>query len=155
MDIAIPEALRSLASAGAALKELAAWSRRAKGDARALIGELKDTMAYLDMVAEDGVALDAVIDKISVTEYTRLAKSGFNFNALKRGRIARYASLEGTDLSSWAGKDTEALVESIYEKVRDLKIRYPHVAQSRKYLWHIRVNNIRKRIWLLLRHVRG
>jgi hypothetical protein len=155
MDLSIPEALRSLASAGAALKELAAWRRRAKGDARALIGELRDAMTYLDMVAEDGVALDEVIDKISTAEYARLAKGGYSFNALKRGRIARYASLEGTDLSSWAGKETEVLVESIYEKIRDLKIRYPHVADSSRYLWRIRVNNIRKRIWLLLRHVRG
>lgn len=154
MDIMIPEVLKSLASAGTAIKELAAWGRRAKGDARALIGEMKDNMAYLDMVAEDGIPLSEVIDKISVAEYTRLARAGFNFNALKRDRISRYASLEGTDLSSWTGKETEALVESIYEKLRDLKIRYPHVAKNGKYLWQVRVNNIRKRIWLLLRHVR-
>ena len=154
MEFTIPEALKSLATAGAAIRELAAWGRRAKGDARALIGELKDNMAYLDMVAEDGVPLAEVIDKLAVTEYTRLARAGFSFNALKRERISRYASLEGTDLSSWTGKETESLVESIYEKLRDLKIRYPHVAKNGKYLWQVRVNNIRKRIWLLLRHVR-
>jgi hypothetical protein len=155
MDITIPEVLRSLASAGTAIKELAAWGKRTKGDTRALIGELKDNLCYLDLAADDGVALADVIGKISTAEYERLARSGFNFNALKRGRIARYTSLAGTDLASWAGKDTETLVESIYEKLRDLKIRYPHVAKSNKYLWQVRVNNIRKRIWLLLRHVRS
>lgn len=155
MDVSIPEVLRSLAAAGAALKELTAWRRREKGDARALIGELRDALAYLDMVAEDGVPLGEVIDRISVAEYTRLAKGGFSFNALKRGRIAGYTSLAGTDLASWAGKDTEALVEAIYGRIRDLKIRYPHVGQHKNYLWQVRVNNIRKRIWLLLRHVRG
>jgi hypothetical protein len=29
------------------------------------------------------------------------------------------------------------------------------VASNKNYRWSIRVSNIRKRIWLLLRHVRG
>jgi hypothetical protein len=78
---------------------------------------------------------------------------GFNFNTLKRGKIAPFPSLAGTDLASWQGKTTEALVESIYDKLNDLKLRYPHVKRSEKYRWRVRVNNIRKRIWLLLRHV--
>lgn len=112
-------------------------------------------MSYLDMVAEDGVPLGEVIGKISVSEYKRLQKADYNFNSLKRGRIAKYASLEGTELSSWSGKDTEELVESIYDKVNELKIRHPHVSKNQKYRWNVRVNNIRKRIWLLLKHVRS
>lgn len=77
MDITIPAALKSLSSAGTAIKELPAWRKRAKGDSRSLIGELKDNMSYLDMVAEDGVELGTVIDKISVSEYKRLSKEGF------------------------------------------------------------------------------
>jgi len=38
--------------------------------------------------------------------------------------------------------------------VRDLKIRYPHVAKNGKYLWQVRVNTMRKRIGQLLWHVR-
>lgn len=45
-------------------------------------------------------------------------------------------------------------MDSIYEKLRDLKIRYRHVAKNGKYLWQMRVNTIRRRIRLLLRHVR-
>lgn len=155
MDITIPTALKSLSSAGSAIKELAVWRKGAKGEARSLIGELKDNMSYLDMVAEDGVELGNVIEKISVSEYKRLSKDGFSFNALKRGKITKYLSLEGTELASWAGKETEDLVESIYDKINGLKIRYPHVSKSKKYRWNARVNNIRKRIWLLLKHVRS
>ena len=36
---------------------------------------------------------------------------------------------------------------------RRLKIKFPHVAENSKYRWSIRVDNIRKRIWLLLKHV--
>lgn len=155
MEMTIPAALKSLAAAGAAARDFSAWWRKAKGDSRALIGELKQNLAYLDMVAEDGVDLGSVIDSISVSEYQRLAKAGFNFNTLKKARISHHPSLEGTDLSSWNGKETEELIESIYDKVNDLKIRYPHVHSNRNYRWGVRVNNIRRRIWLLLKHVRG
>ena len=153
MEISIPTALKAFSSAGYAIKELSAWSKRAKGDARSLLSELKDNLIYLDMVAEDEVELSTVIDKISVSEYKRLAKEGFSFNALKKDKIKKYSSLEGTELSSWVGKETEDLVESIYDKTNELKIRYPLVSNHKKYRWNVRVNNIRKRMWLLLRHV--
>ena len=57
--------------------------KKARGDARALIGELKDILYYLDMVAEDGVELAAVVNKLSIAEYKRLSKEGYNFNALR------------------------------------------------------------------------
>ena len=155
MDALIPAALKSMASAGAALREFADWRKRAKGDARALVGELRDNLLYLDMVARDGVPLAEVIGKLSVGEFRRLERSGYNFNALKRGRIASYSSLQGTDLASWTGKSTEDLVVSIYAKINELKIRYPHVAAHSRYRWNVRVINVRKRIWLLLRHMRN
>lgn len=155
MESSIPAALRSLASAGSALGELAAWRRRAQGDTRALVGELRDNLLYLDMVADEGVPLGDVIDKLSVSEYRRLSREGFNFDSLKRARIAADPSLEGTELASWAGKRTGELVESICDKTNELKIRYPHVGTRSGYRWNVRVNNIRKRIWLLLKHVRG
>ncbi len=155
MEVMIPAALKSLASAGSAIRELVSWRRRAKGEVRLLIGELRDNMSYLDMVAEDGVQLGDVIAKLSVSEYKRLSGAGYNFNALKRGKIASHASLKGTELASWVGKETEDLVVSIYDKINELKIRYPHVSASKNYRWNVRVNNVRKRIWLLLRHVRN
>jgi hypothetical protein len=154
MNISIPSVLQSLSSAGSASKAITAWWKKAKGDSRALVSELKDNLIYLDMVADDGVELGGIIEKISVAEYKRLSKDGFNFNTLKRAKIEKYPSLKGSDLASWQGKETEALIESIYDKLNDLKIRYPHVRKSERYRWKIRVNNIRKRIWLLLRHVR-
>ena len=155
MDLTIPAALKSLSTAGSATKFLTAWWRKAKGDTRSLIGELKDNLTYLDIVAEDGVDLGEVIEKISMTEYKRLAREGFNFNTLKKGKIAAVQSLEGTDLASWRGKQTEELIESIYDKINDLKIRFPYVRKNDKYRWTVRINNIRKRIWLLLMHVRN
>jgi len=153
MAIEVPVVLQSLSSAGSALSALTAWTKKAKGDSRSLLAELKDNLSYLDMVAEDGVELGAVVDKLSVVEFKRLSREGYNFNALEKQKIAAYDSLKGTDLSSWSGKSTEALIESIFDKLNDLTIKFPHVAQNSKYRWSVRVDNIRKRIWLLLKHV--
>lgn len=153
MAIEVPAVLQSLSSAGSALRAITSWRKKARGDVRSLIGEIKDNLTYLDMVAEDGIALGDVVDKLSIVEYRRLSKEGYNFNALKKQKIANYESLKGTDLSSWAGKSTEELIDSIFEKLNDLKIKYPHVAENGKYRWRVRVDNIRKRIWLLLKHV--
>ena len=153
MEITIPTAIKSLSAGGSAMKSISSWWKKSKGDSRALIGELKDNLSYLDMVADDGVELRDVIEKIAVIEFKRLSKEGFNFNKLKKSKISKYSSLEGTDLESWGVKETEELIESIYEKINNLKIRYPHVSNNKKYRWNVRVNNIRKRIWLLFRLV--
>ena len=153
MALEVPGVLESLSAAGSALSALTNWRKKARGDARALIGELKDNLYYLDMVAEDGVALATVVNKLSIAEFKRLSKEGYSFNSLKRQKIANYESLKGTDLSSWVDKSTEELIDSIFEKLNLLKIKYPHVAEESKYRWNVRVDNIRKRIWLLLKHV--
>ena len=153
MALEVPGVLESLSAAGSALSALTKWRKKARGDARALVGELKDNLYYLDMVAEDGVVLAEVVDKLSIDEFKRLSKEGYSFDSLKRQKIASYESLKGTDLSSWVDKSTEELIDSIFEKLNMLKIKFPHVAQISKYRWNVRVDNIRKRIWLLLKHV--
>ncbi len=153
MDITIPTALKTLSAGGSAMKSITSWWNKSKGDSRALIGELKENLSYLDMVAADGVPLGDVANKLSVVEYKRLSKEGYNFNKLNHSKIMKYPSLQGSDLERWGGKGTEELVVSIYDKVNEIKIRFPHVGHNQKYRWGVRVSNIRKRIWLLLKHV--
>jgi len=153
MAIIAPTAIKAFSTGSTATNSIIAWWKKSKGDTRALIGELKENLSYLDMVSEDDIDLGEVIEKISVVEFKRLSKEGFSFNKLKKANITKFTSLKGTDLSAWGGKGTEELIISIYDKISDLKVRYPHVKNNKKYRWKVRVNNIRKRIWLLLRHV--
>lgn len=170
MSLTIPAALQTIAAAGRAVGALRLWGRKLRGDQRALVMELTDNLKLLDLVADEGVPLGEVVDKLSTAEYERLAKSGFDFDklrgvnthgvntpkgvkALKPERIRHFPSLDGTDLRHWPGKTTGELVESIYGKLRDLKLRYPLQRRDGNQRWGVRVNNIRKRIWLLLRHV--
>lgn len=153
MSLSIPSALESLAMAGRASKALAAWRRKSTGDSRALLDELENNLRYLDLVADDDAALSDVVGDLSVSEFDRLMAAGFNFNALKRRKIAAMPSLEGTDLASWQGRETQALVFSIYAKIKDVRVKFPHARTSPNYRWGARIQNIRKRIWLLIRHM--
>jgi len=82
-----------------------------------------------------------------------MAHEGYNFNNLKRQKIQGDPSFEGTQMANWVGKNTEELIDLIYKKVGELKITYPHNKDNQKYRWNVRVKNIIKLIWLLLKHV--
>ncbi|MEE4266236.1 MAG: hypothetical protein V2I56_26350 [Desulfobacteraceae bacterium] len=147
--------LSTLTSAPTLIEQFATWRKHTKGDVRALVDELKENSIYVSMIVEGDVGIAEVIDKISVAEFKRLNREGFDFNKLKRGKITRQPSVSNKELLSWVGKDTESLVTSIYDKMSDLTIRYPHAAQNKKYRWSVRVKNIQDRIGLLLMHVRS
>lgn len=148
----IPILLKAYDTATMSLNAFTGWRSKSKGDARSIVEELKENSRYLWLVIEEDVSINKIINKLSTTDYDRLSKQGFNFNILKRNKIARYKSLEGTKLSSWQGKETEKLVSNIYDKIKDLKTKYPLSKNSKKIRWNQRVNNVQKRILSLLKH---
>lgn len=149
----IPLALKSIASAASTLNAFSDWRSGTKGDVHALIEELKENSRYCWLVLEQGIDPDTVIPKLSTTEYDRLGKAGFDFNSLKRRNIPNMRSLQGTDLSSWQDKSTEALVANIYDKIKDLKTLHPYLGKRQNIQWKTRIGNIQKRNLLLLKHV--
>jgi len=153
MGFFVPEALSIFSSAGAALQALVDWRKKSRGNTRAIVMELEDNYTYLKMVAFDGVPLENVVQDLSVSEYKRLASEGYNFNNIKRQKIEGDPSFEGTKMANWVGKSTEELIDSIYKKIGELKITYPHNKNNPKYRGSVRVKNIIKLIWLLLKHV--
>ena len=155
MSLTIPAALKAFESAKDALLVLSEWKRKKKGNTRAMIIEIEYNFRYLRMVAYDGVPLSEIVENFSDAEYKQLAKEGFDFNELKKKKIEGDPSFEKSQFSSWIGKSTEELVDSIYSKIADLKILYPHNQYNEKYRWGVRVKNILKLIMLLLRHVRS
>jgi len=139
--------------AGGASKALAAWRKKSTGDSRALLNELENNLRYLDLVAEDDVSLTDVVGELQILEFDRLLAEGFNFNSLKKKKIATMPSLNSTKLEPWQGRETQELIFSIYKKIKDIRVKYPHTSTSTKYRWSVRVHNIRKRIWLLAKHL--
>jgi len=151
----IPTIFKAIATAASGLKAFTDWRSQTKGDSRAIIEELKENSRYFWLVLEDDSAIDKIISQLDTKEYDRLCKSGFDFNALQRKKIAVYPSLNGTDMASWQGKETEQLLSNIYDKIKDLKIQYRYSKTNKKILWKQRVKNIQKRILLLLLHARN
>ncbi|MDY6826627.1 MAG: hypothetical protein SVV67_05555 [Bacillota bacterium] len=140
MSLTIPAALKAVESAKDALLALAEWKRKNRGNARALILEIEDNYRYLRMVAFDEVALNDIVDSLSVDEYKRLVREGFDINQLKKKKIKDDPSFKNSQFYSWVGKSTEELVDSIYSKIANLKILYPHNKANKKYRWGVRIN---------------
>jgi hypothetical protein len=150
----IPGILKSIATAYSGLKALSDMSAKTRGDARALIEELKENSRLCWLVVEENVEIKKIIPQLSYAEYDRLNKAGFDFNALKRKKIRRYSQLNQSDLESWAGKSTPDLIENIYDKIKNLKTTYKYAPTSEKHRWKARIINIQKRILLLVKHLR-
>ncbi len=140
-------------STAKAMASFNAFRKGRKGDIRTLIEELRENSRLCLHVVNSGVDHKAVISKFSTTEFERLNKTGFDFNALQSKTIPALPRIDETDLSSWPGKTTEALLENIYDKIMSLKSAHEFTPTSltnrRKLI------NIHKRILLLLRHARG
>jgi hypothetical protein len=149
----IGEALKGLETGHKALDALTAWRKKARGDARALAGEVRENYRFIDMMHSDGVALDQVIAQISLDEFKRLSREGYNFDALRRAKIPNDDSIAKTELRSFRGKSTSYLVENIYDKLADLKAKYPLLRDSDQYDWPRGVANIRRRLLLLINHL--
>jgi hypothetical protein len=146
-------AISGLVSTAKAMATFDAFRKGRKGEIRSLIEELKENSRLCFRVVNEGVDHKVVIAKFSTIEFDRLNKAGFNFNALQSQKIPALPGIEKTDLASWPGKTTAALVENIYDKIKDLKSVHefkPEGLHNRR-----RLINIHKRILLLLRHARG
>lgn len=149
----IPGILKSIATTYAGLKAFSDMRAKTKGDARSLVEELKENSRLCWLIIEEDVELKRIIPQLSYSEFDRLNKSGFDFDALKRKKIRKYSQLIHSDLESWAGKSTHSLVENIYDKIKNLKTTYKYSPQSEKRRWKARVINIQKRILLLVKHL--
>lgn len=146
-------ALQGLLDTAKAMASFDAFRKARRGDARALVEELKQNSRLCFHVVSDGVDHREVIPRFSTAAFDRLNRAGFDFNTLQPRRIQRMPGLSATDLASWPGKTTAALVENIYDKVKELKSLHefrPDGAFNRR-----RLINIHARILLLLRHARG
>ena len=151
----IAQLIESFLSSGKVLSELVLLKKKTSGSTRKLVSEIKNNYHYLHLVRKDGVSIDQIIEKLSVSTFNELEAEGFDFDKLKKKRIELPASFKTTNLSSWHGKSTSQLVESIYEKINELIIKYPIVSDHNNYRWSVRIINIHRRIELLLLHVRS
>jgi len=150
----VPGILKSIATMYSGLKAFSDMRAKTRGDARSLVEELKVNSRLCWLVIEEDVGVEKIIPQLSHIEFDRLNKAGFDFDALKRKKIRKYPQVDKTDLASWSGKSTHALIENIYDKIKDLKTTYKYSPHSEKHRWKARIINIQKRILLLVKHLK-
>ena len=150
----ISSILKSIATMYSGLKAFSDMRAKTRGDARSLVEELKENSRLCWLILEEDVGIEKIIPQLSYAEFDRLNTAGFDFDALKRKKIRNYPQLNKSDLASWAGKSTHALIENIYDKIKELKTTYKYSPQSEKYRWKARIINIQKRILLLVNHLK-
>jgi hypothetical protein len=146
--------LGSAASTTKAFKELL---QNNKGEARLLLEELKKNATLSWLVVERTVEPVKIIPELSTAAYDRLLEKNYNFNNLspRHRKILRTAGLEDSDLASFIGKDVSALVESIYDRAKEMQLIYKVSPGNVRIDWNRRVINLHKRILLLMFHLRG
>lgn len=146
--------LGTAASTTKAFKELLQNNR---GDARLLLEELKKNATLCWLVVEREVEPPTAIEKMATATYDRLLEKGFDFNKLSPGKrkIRKVARLEDSDLASFLGNDVARLVESIYDRIKEMQLVYQVDPDNEKIDWNRRVINLHKRILLLMSHLRG
>ncbi len=146
--------LGSAASTAKAFKELLVNNR---GDARLLLEELKNNATLTWLVVEREVEPLKIIPELSSKVYDRLLEKNYNFNDLspKQKKIKSAASFQGTDLAPFIGKDITVLVESIYDRLKEMRLIFQVDPHNKRIDWNRRVINLHKRILLLMFHLRG
>jgi hypothetical protein len=145
----------SLSSAASTAKVFTELLRGKRGNTRALLEELKENLGLCWLVIERDTDPMKIIPELATSEYDRLLRTDFDFNSLKRKKIQGSQELAESDLSSFIGKETQELVENIYDKIKALKRIHRVAKDNSRILWRRRIINVNKRILLLMQHLRS
>jgi hypothetical protein len=151
----LPAALKGLDTAERTARAFRGLQRGRRGARHALLDELRHNATVCWLFIERDVALDRVVAELRHEVYDRLAGEGFDFDVLRRARIAAHPSLERTGLHPFVGRRTGHLVHALYDRIKDLKLTHRLSADHPGNRFPMRVRNIQRRILLLLWHLQG
>jgi hypothetical protein len=128
-----------------------------RGDARILLEELKrnDTLCWL--AADREVRVQKIIPQLGTKTYDQLLEKNFDLNKLSPGKkiVTGNSRLQDKDLSSFIGKDIANLVESIYDRIKEMQLIHQVDPKNKRINWNRRIVNLHKRILLLMAHLKG
>ena len=146
----LPAILQAVASGTKATTAWQKWRTQSKGNAKKLIRELQGNLRFCNLVLSDGLTIGEAMHVLSTKEYDRLAGEDPELRSLRPRKIRNLRIKDDKQLAYWQGKTTVSLVDSVYDKIEDIKAYYPHPKSRKNRRWNLRVANIRNRILLLL-----
>jgi hypothetical protein len=133
-----------------------AWfdeTEKTKGQVNLFVEELKENARFIEMGLKDGLSMDDVAKGIKTEVYIKLKKQNLDFNKLQSAKIEITNPPNYSNLLSWHGKTTSELVESIYDKLNDIKTMYPLLKESSNRMWGVRVRNLHFKLQQLEKHL--
>jgi hypothetical protein len=142
----------SMASTAQTWKELLKGTR---GDTRALLEEIKENLRLCWLVIELKTDPAKVLNEFKTIEYDRLARAGFNFDRIKKGKIKTTAKIKNSDLSFLTGRSTGYLIENIYDRIKEIKTVQRVDPDNKNIDWKRRIFNLQKRLLLFTQHLRS
>ena len=152
MFLEVLAAIRTLSKLGTPAKILSDIISESKGDTRSLLEEIKHNLQICKLVVEDRVSIDDVIKEIKTDAYDQILRTRYNFNNIQRKKIAISATSEMNSLRRWNGKSTSDLIETIYDRLKEIRLSYPHNANNPGKRWKVRFRNVYLRLLFLIKH---
>lgn len=147
--------LKGLSSAEETARAIRELLKGKKGDTRVLIEELKGNLTLCWLVEERGTDPAKVIPELAISEYDRILRTGFNFNALKRKKVRHSKQLEASDLAFLIGKNTEYMLVNIYDKIKALRQIYKVDRNNPRIRWRMRIINLHIRMLFFIKHLKS
>ena len=145
-----------LMSLAPGINAINALIKQSRGQRRELLRELQNNINEISVYIESGAGeqgIDKLIASLQVGCYEAASKSGFDFNSLKRGRLAAALLRQLPQFKAYGGFTTEQLFDKLYSSIYRLKIiarDYPANPGFRK---RVRLINIWKLLLLVVKHI--
>ncbi len=149
----ITAVFKTLSTAAGTLKAFKELIKNNRGNSRALLEEIKENAGLCWLVAERGTDPLKIVPELATDEFNKIIRTEFQFNSMKRRKIKSNVFLEQAGLASFKGKNTEYLVENIYDRIKELKRIYRVDKNNQRIRWKTRIFNLQKRMLLLIIHL--
>lgn len=130
--------------------------KQSRGQRRELLRELQYNINQVSVYIESGEeeqGIDKVIAALQVSCYEQAGKDGFDFNSLKRGRLAARLLKDLPQFKAYENLSTEQLLDKLYTWIHRLKIIAKDYPSNPKFRKRVRLINIWKLMLLVVRHI--
>jgi hypothetical protein len=142
---------------GSLLRDLAEIRKKTRGDRNRLLSEIEFNAALvLDHYLKKGADEKKIIEKLKLENLARLIDEGFDFEKIRKGRVAGEMVKDLPVLRHYAGLDLEGLLKKIRFHVEQLKLLPDlyDIKTTDKVNVRLRLENLGRRYILLVQFLK-
>ncbi len=147
-----------LADLAPGIKSINALIKEARGTKREVLRELHDNIDRIALFQQNGLPpeqINRVVNALQVSTYLAASKAGFDFNSLKKGKLAAASVRDVPQFKTLVGASTEQLFDKLYGAIHRLKVICADYPDSPKLRKNVRLWNVFKLMLVLVRHIKS